>query len=148
MLTLGQRQRLFVRLLGSLEVYAYSRGYELTLGSGFRPDGRGHMPGSLHYVKLAQDLNLFVKGVYIETAHAAWRDLGAYWKALHPLCCWGGDFRSKDYNHVSITFQGRALRPVLRGAAWFPVKEETACMTPDQRLKTKAERKMLKRAEK
>lgn len=147
-MTLGDKQRLFVQLLGKLITYAYSRGYKLTLGSGFRPDGRGHMPGSLHYIKLAQDLNLFVGTRYITTAHPAWTDLGRHWKALNPSCRWGGDFASKDYNHVSIGHEGKALRPVKRGFSWFVVGRETACMTPEQKGRAVAERKRLSKAAK
>jgi len=105
---LRQQQVLFVKLLGKLINFAYESGYELTLGEGYRSDNKGHMPNSLHYIKLAQDLNLFVDGVYIEADHPAWHKLGDYWKSLDPLCAWGGDFSSKDYNHFSLRYEGRA----------------------------------------
>lgn len=37
-MTLGERQRLFTRLLADLIVFAYSRGYGLTLGEAYRSD--------------------------------------------------------------------------------------------------------------
>src|SRR3972149_9605890 len=101
-LTLSERQRLFVKCLGALIQYATQQGFELTLGEGYileeRKSRRGsrfhdgeHMPGSLHYVRLAQDLNLFVGGVYItDGGHPAWTDLGTYWESLDKLCAWGG----------------------------------------------------------
>lgn len=115
-MTLGEKQRLFVRLLPRLFDYAHSMGYELTLGDGYRDPrvfgaigeskGYGHSK-SAHKQRLAIDLNLFKDGVYLSDskAHAF---LGAYWKALNPLCCWGGDFKTNaDGNHYSITHEGR-----------------------------------------
>ena len=71
-----------------------------------------HMPDSLHYSGLAKDYNLFVrkagKLVYVRGAHPRWTTIGRIWKKLHPLCRWGGDFRSKDYNHFSLGYRGRA----------------------------------------
>lgn len=67
------------------------------------------MVDSLHHKRLAQDLNLFVKGKYVTNgSHPAWKVLGEYWEALDPLCRWGGRFRSGDANHVSIAWKGRA----------------------------------------
>lgn len=106
-MTTRQKQSLFVQLLGKLINYTYSLGYELTLGEGYDDDNTGHMKGSLHYLKLAQDLNLFVNGIYIELDHPAWHKLGNYWKSLNILCRWGGDFHSKDYNHFSLEHEGK-----------------------------------------
>lgn len=114
-MTLGEKQRLFTRLLPRLIDYAYAQGYELSLGEAYRTpeqaalnakSGRG-IGNSLHMDRLAIDLNLFKDGVYLSDskAHAF---LGAYWKALNPLCCWGGDFKTNaDGNHYSITHEGR-----------------------------------------
>lgn len=123
-LTLGQKQRLFTRLLAQLITHAYDKGYELTLADGnVDPVRRGrpldhqdapavrfvdtvHMPGSLHYCRLAQDLNLFVGGGYIDDGgHPAWADLGVWWEAQHPLCAWGGRFQ--DANHFSVQHEGK-----------------------------------------
>ena len=115
---LRRKQSLLVKCLGKLINYAYERGYELTLGEGYVQSPRKtregqfvadgvHMPSSLHYVKLAQDLNLFVDGHYVSDGeHFAWVDLGNYWESLDPACAWGGRF--KDANHVSVTFGGKA----------------------------------------
>lgn len=107
-MVLRQKQSLFVKLLGQLIQFIYDNGYELTLGEGFRSDKQGHMAGSLHYIKLAQDLNLFIGGVYIENDHPAWHKIGNYWKSLNSLCVWGGDFPKKDYNHFSLTDGGKS----------------------------------------
>jgi hypothetical protein len=119
-LSLGQRQELLVECLGQLFGYAKAKGYKIRLGEGrignprrlrsgeFSEDGV-HMVGSLHYDGLAQDLNLFVDGEYItDGTHMAWVDLGSFWEQLHPLCAWGGRFKSRDSNHVSIRYQGKA----------------------------------------
>jgi hypothetical protein len=121
---LRARQALLVKCLGALFQYATERGYELTLGEGriqkLRPARNGeffqdgvHMENSLHYIGLAQDVNLFVREghefVYVKDgASFAWTDLGGFWESLDPLCAWGGRFRSKDSNHLSIRWQGRA----------------------------------------
>ena len=110
-------QSLLVRSLGDLIRYAYQEGYELTLGEAYVESPRKtrhgqvvddgvHMPSSLHYTRLAIDLNLFVNGEFIKRGdHMAWIKLGAYWEALDPACFWGGRFN--DANHFSVTFGGR-----------------------------------------
>ncbi|HEY5986256.1 MAG TPA: hypothetical protein VIV12_07770 [Streptosporangiaceae bacterium] len=104
-----QKQQLFVELLSHLIRFVYEHPtWRLTLGEGYRSDGQGHMPGSLHYVRLAQDFNLFVEGVYVRGHHPAWDEIGATWKGLHPLARWGGDFMSRDWNHFSIAHEGKA----------------------------------------
>jgi hypothetical protein len=119
-LDLLARQQLFSKLLAELILYAYSRGYKLTLaevgvqGSRRSRDGRTyedgvHMRDSLHYARLAADLNLFVNDLFIRDSRSvAWQDLGSYWQTLHPLCRWGGTFTRADANHVSIAFMGKA----------------------------------------
>ena len=114
---LRELQSLLVRCLGNLIAYAYERGYELTLGEGFVQNPRKtragdwvqdgiHMPSSLHYSKLAVDVNLFVRGEFItHSDHFAWIDLGNFWEAQDPACSWGGRFG--DANHLSVTFGGR-----------------------------------------
>ncbi len=108
-LGLRARQSLLVKCLGLLIQYATEQGYELTLADGLRRDGQGHRPASLHYLALAQDLNLFVRGEWVtDGAHPAWRDLGGFWLSLDPLCRWGGNFEAVDSNHFSVEWQGRA----------------------------------------
>lgn len=120
--TLRERQSLFVKLVADLIQYAYRElGYELTFGETWRsPDeakrnaeqGEG-IANSLHCQRLAIDLNLFIDGKYCADSESH-RPLGEYWKKLHPLCRWGGDFRDKNGNpkpdgcHYSVTHEGRA----------------------------------------
>lgn len=118
--TLGQHQELFMRLLPRLIDKAFALGYTVRGGELWRSDaaaaeyarqGKG-IQNSLHRDKLAIDLNLFKDGKYL-TASEDHRPLGEFWKSLHPLCCWGGDFKDEkgmpkpDGNHYSITWQGR-----------------------------------------
>lgn len=113
-MTLGEKQRLFTRLLGELIRFAYANGFELTLGDAYRSpeqaklnaqSGKG-IANSLHTQRLAIDLNLFIDGVY-QAKSEAYKPLGDYWKSLDAGCCWGGDWHTKqDGNHFSITHDG------------------------------------------
>jgi len=99
--TLGSLQRKFVLMIAKLIIYAYEQGYELSFGEGFDDDNTGHMKGSVHYVRLGQDLNTFKDGVWIKdgSIHSILHD---YWDTL------GGAKRiDKDLNHYSIEYQGR-----------------------------------------
>ena len=112
---LGDKQRLFMWCMAEFLDYVYGQGYAVTAGDFARKDNRGHIPGSMHYDRLAADLNLFIlrdNGTwdYIESydeSPVVWDCLGTYWKSLHPLCRWGGDFEIRDLNHFSITAWGR-----------------------------------------
>ena len=105
-MTLGEQQRLFVRLLPRLFDYAHSMGYELTLGDGYRDPrvfgaigeqkGYGH-PKSAHKQRLAIDLNLFKDGRYIND-HEGHQQMGEWWESQGGA--WGGRFQ--DPNHYSL----------------------------------------------
>lgn len=118
-MNLSQKQRLFIRYLGTLITWAYKSGYELTGGDLFRSQeqatanaaaGTG-IKNSLHSLRLAVDLNLWIDGSYV-TDSFAYKPLGDYWKSLDPLCRWGGDFKDAngrpkpDGNHFSIEHEG------------------------------------------
>jgi hypothetical protein len=118
-MTLGEKQRLFTRLVGILIEYAYQQGYELTFGEAERKPaqasanesaGKG-ISNSLHIVRLAIDLNLFKDGQWL-TLSEYHNPLGVFWKNLHPLCRWGGDFKDSlgrpkpDGNHYSLEHNG------------------------------------------
>ncbi|CAH9013548.1 hedgehog signaling/DD-peptidase zinc-bindingdomain protein [Vibrio phage 417E50-1] len=112
MATLGQKQKMFVRMIADLIMFAYEQGYELTFGDTFR-DPRVHgkfgnkigysAARSVHKLKLACDFNLFVKDVYIQTSnHKAWDELHEYWESI------GGAKRiPNDVNHFSVEHEGR-----------------------------------------
>ncbi len=106
--TLGDKQRLFAYLVSLLIQKIYDSGYSATFGDAFDTDGDGgHMKGSVHGLRLAVDLNLFLAKNFQANSEAH-KPFGTFWKTLHPLCRWGGDFKSKDGNHYSLTHDGKS----------------------------------------
>lgn len=99
-MTLRQKQSKFVKMIALLILYAYEQGYELTFGDAWAHDG--HMLKSLHYIRLAFDLNLFKNGIYLSSTESH-RPLGEFWESLGGS--WGG--RWGDGNHYSYPHQGR-----------------------------------------
>lgn len=104
-MTLGAKQRLFADLLSQLIGEIYARGYEVSIGDVWAKSG--HMEGSMHYIKLAADLNLFKDGVYLRKT-SDHKQFGEFWEGLDDLCRWGGRFTRPDANHYSLTHGGRA----------------------------------------
>lgn len=100
-MTLREKRVSFTHALAKLIFWASEQGYEVALA----PDGQEHMKGSLHYSGLAKDLNLYRGGQYLIHSDD-YRPLGEYWKSLHPLARWGGDFPG-DGNHFSFEHEGR-----------------------------------------
>ena len=119
-MTLSEAQRLHVRMAGRLLVYLHTQGYEATWGQTLRTQAEADanaaagvgISKSLHLIGLAMDINLWRNGVYL-TDSVDYQVLGTYWKSLHPLCRWGGDFKDAqgrpkpDGNHFSIEWEGR-----------------------------------------
>jgi len=110
-MTLLEKQQSFMLALGAfLETVYGDRSLDdvdFTGGDLWAHDG--HMDGSLHYIRLAVDLNLFYRGKYIRTYEEAphiWDRLGEIWKSTHHLARWGGDFESRDLNHYSFEHDG------------------------------------------
>lgn len=110
-MTLGEKQRLFSKLLADLVRWAYEQGYELTFGEAYRTPEQAALNAakgsgiakSLHTLRLAVDLNLFKAGVY-QTDSEAYKPLGEYWEKLGGA--WGGRFSKPDGNHFSIEHEG------------------------------------------
>lgn len=105
-------QQTFSRNVALLLLHADTLGFGVTLGEAWRsPEaaklnakrGTG-ISNSLHIDRLAIDINLFLGDQYLPTT-ADHQQLGEYWKTLHPLNRWGGEFG--DGNHYSMTYQGR-----------------------------------------
>jgi len=86
-MTAREKQSKFVRMLALLFLYAYEKGYELTLGDALAKTG--HMKNSLHYIGLAIDLNLFKDGKYLKDTEDH-RFLGEFWESLGNGASWGG----------------------------------------------------------
>jgi hypothetical protein len=121
-MSLSSLQQEFSRYQSLLSMYADIKGYGLTDGDGYR-DPRVHgkfgvkkaygSAWSCHKLRLARDRNLFididddgVRDYITDGLHPAYQDLGRFWKALHPLARWGGDFKSGDANHFSFEYKG------------------------------------------
>lgn len=129
---LGEKQELFARLLPRLIDAALDQGFSVRCGELLRterqarwnaahcrrcrqtkghPYHRSHrfvplgIVNSVHRLKLAADLILFRDGEPLWSSDE-YRALGDFWKAQHPLCRWGGDFRDPDGGHFSITHGG------------------------------------------
>lgn len=112
-MTLGEKQRVFTRLVGRLIEQAYLMGYEVTLGDAYRDPrvfgdvGENRAYGrsrSNHKLRLAIDLNLFKDGKYLPYTEDH-RPLGEWWEKQHELASWGGRFN--DGNHYSMEHEGR-----------------------------------------
>ena len=97
---LRKKQSKFVKMVALLLLYAEHLGYEITFGDAWA--STGHMDDSLHYYRLAIDLNLFKNGRYQRTTKAH-EPLGKFWKSIGGS--WGGDWG--DGNHYSLEYDGR-----------------------------------------
>lgn len=104
-----------MRLLGQFLIWIFQQpGYAVRGGELLRSllqaqanaaSGVG-ITNSLHRLGLAIDLSFMLNGVY-QTDSEVYQPLGEYWKSLHPLCRWGGDFSPRrDGNHFSIEHEG------------------------------------------
>ena len=111
---LSTKQQNFTECVGMLIAFAYFKGYALTFGDAYR-DQRvfGEFgvkkayaaKNSVHKIRLAVDLNLFVEGEYITDGnHQAYIELGEYWETLSAHARWGGRF--DDANHFSFEHWG------------------------------------------
>lgn len=109
-MTLGEKQRKFVRMIADLIVWAYDHGYELTFGDAYRDPrlhgqlgqklGYGHQ-NSCHKIRLAVDLNLFKDGQFLQSTEDH-QPLGEQWEKMGGT--WGGRFN--DGNHYSLEHNG------------------------------------------
>jgi hypothetical protein len=113
-------QEEFSHSLALLILKAKDLGIGVTLGEAFRTpqqaqwDAANHtgVANSLHSQRLAQDLMLFLDGEYQpDDTHGAYSTLGTWWKALtSPIpgatYAWGGDFKSVDLDHFSLSPDG------------------------------------------
>ena len=94
---LGDKQREFTLMIASLIIWTYKEGYEITVGDFWAHDR--HKDGSLHYKRLAADLNLFKDGVYL-TKTEDHLPLGEEWERMGGE--WGGRFSNQDGNHYQL----------------------------------------------
>jgi hypothetical protein len=111
---MSRLQEEFAQSVARLIQKAGALGYDVTFGEAWRSPGQAALnaakgagiSNSLHTERLAIDLNLFKDGRYI-TDGEGHTDLGSWWKALGPMYRWGGDFAKRDYNHYSISPDGK-----------------------------------------
>lgn len=114
-MTLREKQSIFVLLVAKLIIFTYEQGYELTFGEAYRSFQEASrlaklgvgIKESLHTLKLAIDLNLFINGIY-QTDSISHKPLGEWWESQSTTqykCIWGGRFG--DGNHYSIAYGGR-----------------------------------------
>lgn len=100
-----EKQMAFPLMLAHLIIFVYENGYTMTFGEGYDDDNIGHMRNSNHYIKLAQDINLFLDGVFLEKGPEMEKGHGLLHDKWDTL---GGAQRiSKDLNHYSVLYQGR-----------------------------------------
>lgn len=121
-ISLQQKQARFSQLAARLIQEADRMGYDVTLGEAWRSaetasfkvklnaeKGIG-IAKSLHRLRLALDLNLFIKatGQFL-TRSAEYERLGLWWESQSTgelRCVWGGRFKRVDGNHFSIEHEG------------------------------------------
>lgn len=111
---MSRQQEEFAQSVARLIQKASQLGYGVTLGEAWRSPEQAAMnaasgsgvSNSLHTERLAIDINLFRDGVYItdDEGHSM---LGIWWKALGPKYRWGGDFAKRDFNHYSLSPDGK-----------------------------------------
>ena len=104
---LGDKQRKHTHDSALLILYAEALGYEIK----FQPEHENHKKGSLHYLSLAKDYDLFKDGKYL-TDSIDHLPLGLFWESLGNT--WGGRFNEsepgkgdgEDGNHYSSEHGG------------------------------------------
>lgn len=111
---MSRLQEEFAQSVARLIQKAGQLGFGVTFGEAYRTPEQAALnaakgsgiSNSLHTERLAIDLNLFKDGVYI-TDHRGHRELGTWWKGLGPMYRFGGDFARADWNHYSISPDGK-----------------------------------------
>lgn len=115
-MTLQAARVAFTLALAELVLYATSIGHSLALAEGMdritaKDPTTDHMKNSNHEIGLAQDIDLYLNGIYMSATedHAI---LGEWWENYGvehgcPLV-WGGNFSKPDGNHYSMRWLGRS----------------------------------------
>jgi len=113
---LSQKRALFSRLFAELIVWAHAQGMYVAIDQVKRTQAEANanaksgagISNSNHLVGLAGDLILYEGENYeYKDKSEDYKRLGDKWKTMHPLCCWGGDFKTRvDGNHFSLEHNG------------------------------------------
>lgn len=101
--TLGDRRRL-VSFGWSLLIQEITRREFFAAFDTVKTDatGQGHLATGCHPMGLAADILLYSPQMDYLTDSSDYKQFGDYWKLLHPLFRFGGDFSNPDGNHFSI----------------------------------------------
>lgn len=101
---------LMAKLVGKAEVLGLELAFDEVKRSAdtaalYEAQGKG-VAKSAHLNGLAVDVLLYTKAGEYLTKSEDYKPLGDFWKSLHPLCRWGGDFTKRDGNHFSLEHGG------------------------------------------
>ena len=101
MSALLQRQLEFARKFSILTYWMLNEGMTWKVGRGLCCE-LCSKPTSLHRLSLAEDILLFVDGVY-QKENEQYRQIGEKWESIGGA--WGGQWG--DGNHISLEWEGR-----------------------------------------
>lgn len=114
-LTLGKKRQIFTHNIATLIIWGNTQGFNLALDQVKRTQieananaasGSG-IVNSLHLLGLAADILLYDNNGKYVTDGSFYTSLGDFWKGLHELNRWGGDFITrKDSDHFSMFHEG------------------------------------------
>lgn len=104
-------QQQFSVMTVSLYQFILSKGWKFTYGETFRSPAKAEenaaahigIKNSLHCLKLAVDLNIFIANKMCETFED-FLPIGEYWESIGGS--WGGRFHNQDCDHFSLIFNG------------------------------------------
>jgi hypothetical protein len=113
-MSLSSKQQRFADKIGQLIHFIYNQGWAVTFGDAYRDPRtngdfgtkKGYAAGkSVHKLRLAIDLNLFVDGNYITGDSPEYQVIGEQWKSMDEDARWGGEWQ--DFNHFSFEQWGK-----------------------------------------
>ena len=114
-MTLREARCIFTLCLADLVQQAHEMGYEMAFAEGMdriteKDPTTDHMKGSLHEIGLAQDIDLYKDGKWLDKTEDH-LPFGEWWEAYGELqgipLTWGGRFSRPDGNHYSYSWKGR-----------------------------------------
>ena len=113
-MSLSAKQQRFALKAANLIVWINEhRGWAVTYGDAYRDPrtngtfgvAKGYAAASsVHKLRLAIDLNLFIDGKYITGDCPEYQEIGVQWESMDDDARWGG--RWADFNHFSFEEMG------------------------------------------